>query len=84
MLTETWKKYIDANPAVTNVQLKTGTIQNMIETLDTDYKWFNKVWRPAYYLNEESKEETLIEFTKNPTGWKNAKIGDLMFMWYKV
>ena len=68
--------------SLTNAQLKNGTIQVMIESLDTDYKWFNKVWRPAYWFDEASKEETLIEFTKNPTGWKNAKIGDLMTVWF--
>jgi len=82
MLTETWKKYIDANPAVTNAQLKNGTIQQMIDSLDTNYGWFNKAIRPAYWFDEESKEETLIEFTKNPTGWKEAKIGDLMTIWF--
>jgi hypothetical protein len=82
MLTETWKKYIDANPAVTNAQLKNGTIQQMIDSLDTNYGWFNTAIRPAYWFDEESKEETLIEFTKNPTGWKEAKIGDLMTIWF--
>lgn len=82
MLTETWKKYIDANPAVTNAQLKNGTIQQMVDSLDTNYSWFNKAIRPAYWFDEESKEETLIEFTKNPTEWKEAKIGDLMTIWY--
>lgn len=84
MLTETWDKYKNANKGtLTNAQLKNGTIQDMIETLDTKYSWFY-TRRVSYLFDDESAKQTLIEFSKNPTDWKNAKIGDLMVEWFST
>lgn len=78
MLTETWDKYINANIlTLNNAQLKNGTIQDMVESLNTEYSWFH-TRRISYLFDDESTKETLIEFTRDPTGWKNAKIGDIM------
>lgn len=83
MLQETWDKYKNANKnTLTNAQLKNGTIKDMIDSLDTDYGWFNKSIRPAYWFDEESKEETLVEFAKHPNEWKDTKIGDIMVTWF--
>lgn len=83
MLQETWTKYREANEAtLTDTQLQKGKMRDMVDDLDTKYSWFNKVWRPAYWFDEASKEETFVEFTKNPNWWKNAKIGDLMVEWF--
>lgn len=67
MLQETWTKYREANEAtLTDTQLQKGKMRDMVDDLDTKYSWFNKVWRPAYWFDEASKEETFVEFTKNP------------------
>ncbi len=82
MLTETWDKYKNANKVtLTNAQLKNGTIKDMIDSLDTEYSWFY-TRRVSYLFDETSKQQTLIEFAKNPNEWKNAKIGDLMVEWF--
>ena len=82
MLRETWDKYKMANKGtLTSAQLKNGTIKNMIESLDTEYSWFY-TRRVSYLFDDETAQETLIEFAQNPKEWKNAKIGDLMVEWF--
>lgn len=82
MLRETWDKYKNAHKrTLNNAQLKNGTIKDMVESLDTEYSWFY-TRRISYLFDAESKQETLIEFAKNPNEWKDAKIGDLMVEWY--
>lgn len=82
MLRETWDKYKNAHKGtLNNAQLKNGTIKDMIESLDTEYSWLY-ARRISYLFDDNTKQDMLIEFTKNPTGWKNAKIGDLMAEWF--
>lgn len=82
MLRETWDKYKNAHKrTLNNAQLKNGTIKDMVESLDTEYSWFY-ARRVSYLFDDESGQQTLIEFAKNPNEWKDAKIGDLMVEWY--
>lgn len=83
MLQETWKKYKDAQgTALNHTQLRTGTIKDMIDSIDIQYWWFSKIWRPAYWANEEEKATALTEITKRPARWRDTKIGDLMVSWF--
>lgn len=83
MLQETWNRYKEAQgPHLTHQQLQNGTIKSMIDSIDTQFGWFSKLWRPAYWSGEEEKLKALSEFTKRPKKWEKTKIGDLMVEWF--
>lgn len=75
MLKETWNRYKEAQgTSLTHAQLKDGTIKDMIDSIDTQFGWFSKLWRPAYWVGEEDKLKALSEFTKRPKRWEKTKI----------